>query len=185
MQVVDGAELLAGEHVGQPSRPPGRCSERTLPVIASPEKFSAVICSVVVGAAGGPSPARPCCETSGTSIWVAVAIPYAVADVDDPAQAVRRTSPGRRAAPAASRRGCGRRGIRPSRGGLVDAAQVVRAAVEPARVAVGDQVGDLGRVDGQHPRQVPPGEREDARLQRVEHRQQQVDLLDLVALGSA
>jgi hypothetical protein len=77
---------------------------------------------------------------------------------------------GQRAVEAAAR------GIRPRASRAVDAAQVVRAAVDPARVAVGDQVGDRGRVDASASRQVPAREREDAGLERVEHRQQQVDV---------
>ena len=57
--------------------PAGRCSERMLPEISSPEKFSTVSWSVS-SASRWTITSSERCETSGMSTWTAVAIPHAL-----------------------------------------------------------------------------------------------------------
>ena len=60
--------------------------------------------------------------------------------------------------------------------------EVVRRAVDPPGVPTSEEATDLLAVEGEHPAQIPAGQRENPWLQCVEHREQQVRLFDLLHL---
>src|SRR5262245_23715994 len=82
---------------------------------------------------------------------------------------------------AVERPGPGQVGAR-SDGVRICTEQIVGAAVDPARVAVGKEaLHGLGR-QGQGTHEIPAGQGEHARLHRVEHRQEEMRALDVLSL---
>ena len=162
--------------------PPGRCSERTRAGERLGREVQRGDLQRAAVAARGPSRARPCAtrraRRSG-SRWRS--------------RERRRTSM-IRAQPArervrvgellarACRRGCGRAASGPRACGSStprrSCAPRLSQRVSPSAIRSATSAASTVSI----PARSQPAEREDARLQRVEHRQQQVHLLDPVAL---
>jgi hypothetical protein len=67
-------------------------------------------------------------------------------------------------------------------GARVDVGEIVGAALDPTGVAFGDERSDGVMRERQRTDEIPAGEREDARLEGVVHREEQVDALDPLLL---